>query len=148
MVSDAQVEAAIAAYVDLNTDGACTWPDDYGGAVAGWYREFMRAALEAAEKAARKAAPDWYWRHFDPDDAGDSIHEALRHVGEGVVCHIGSSYVGPSFFAAMVPVLDLESDDTEEIAADTEEECLRLVKEHMALYNAMRAPTPPEASHD
>jgi hypothetical protein len=99
----------------------------------------MKGALEAAEAVRVKAEPDWYWRQIDPDDAGDSINEALRFVGEGVVCHLGSSYVGPSFFAAMVPVLDLESDDTEEITADTEDECVRLVKERYAALKALAA---------
>jgi hypothetical protein len=97
----------------------------------------MKGALEAAEAVRLKAEPDWYWRQIDPDDAGDSINEALRFVGEGLVCHLGSSYVGPSFFAAMVPVLDLESDDTEEITADTEDECVRLVKERYAALKAL-----------
>lgn len=85
----------------------------------------------------KEQKPDWYWRHLDPDDAGDSIREALRHTGEGVVCHVGSSYAGPSFFAAIVPILDPESDETQEITADTEEECLALVKRHMELHRAM-----------
>ena len=105
-------------------------------------KEAQRRALTAVREAGCevvrvKAEPDWYWRQIDPDDAGDSINEALRFVGEGVVCHLGSSYVGPSFFAAMVPVLDLESDDTEEITADTEDECVRLVKERYAALKAL-----------
>jgi hypothetical protein len=87
----------------------------------------------------KDAKPDWYWRQLDPDDCGDSIHEAIHMMGEGVVCHLGSSYSGPEFFAAIVPVLDPNTDDTEEITAETEEECLRLVQERMAAHRAMLA---------
>jgi hypothetical protein len=77
---------------------------------------------------------DWYWRDLDPDDSGDSIHEAIRMLGEGVVCHVRSSFLGPDFFAAIVPTLDDNS--TEEIVADTEDECTRLVKQRYAVIGA------------
>jgi hypothetical protein len=86
----------------------------------------MRAALEAVMPMIRAEvleeqrkrftdphAADWYWRDLDPDDSGDSISEAIYITGEGVVCHVRPSFMGPSFFAAIVPVLDTESNDTE-----------------------------------
>lgn len=94
--------------------------------------EKLRAAL------AKTHEPDWFWRDLDPDDSGDTIGEALRYMPDGCVCAISSSYKGPSFFAARVPVLDLESDDTEEICTKTEAECLSAVKERMAARAALK----------
>ena len=81
---------------------------------------------------------DWYWRDLDPDDSGQTINEAIHMMGEGVVCAVSSSFKGPSFFAAIVPVLDLESDDTEELAADTHEECVQMVRARYAALAALK----------
>jgi hypothetical protein len=88
----------------------------------------LRAEVERLKSDRASAEPDWFWRDFDPDDSGDTVEEALRHMPQGVVCHIRSSYIGPSFFAATVPVLDADSDDQEYIRADTEDECRALVR--------------------
>ena len=79
---------------------------------------------------------DWFWRQMDPDDSGDSIHEALRHVPDFVVCHMGASYSAGDFFAARVPTLSDDDDDTEELIAETEQECIRLVAERRAMLAA------------
>jgi hypothetical protein len=113
-----------------------------------------RAALEAIAPAIRAEAleeerkrfkdpraADWYWRDLDPDDSGYSINEAIHMMGEGVVCHVRSSFTGPDFFAAIVPVLDADSDDTEEIVADTADECVMLVQERYAAIRAMKDKT-------
>jgi hypothetical protein len=88
----------------------------------------LRAEVERLKSDRASAEPDWFWRDLDPDDSGDTVEQALRHMPQGVVCHIHSSYIGPSFFAATVPVLDADSDDQEHIRADTEEECRALVR--------------------
>lgn len=79
---------------------------------------------------------DWFWRQMDPDDAGDNVHEALRHVPDFVVCHIGASYSAGSFFAARVKTLSDDDDDTEEFIAETEQECIRLVADRRAMLAA------------
>ena len=79
-----------------------------------------------------QSKPTWFWRQLDPDEAGGSIHEALRFVPDFVVCHLGASISAGSFFAARVPVLDRESDDTEELTAETEDECRALVQQRIA----------------
>jgi hypothetical protein len=88
----------------------------------------LRAEVERLKSDRASAEPDWFWRDLDPDDSGDTVEEALRYMPQGVVCHIRSSYIGPSFFAATAPVLDADSDDQEYIRADTEEECRALVR--------------------
>ena len=101
-------------------------------------RDEARAALNAITKRSNDPqAADWYWCDLDLDECGDSIHEALRDVGSGVVCAISSSFKGPSFFAAVVPTLSVDDDDTEELIADTQEECVRLVKERFAAIRAL-----------
>lgn len=109
----------------------------------------MRCARDAAEATFgpehKESEPDWFWRDLDPDDSGHTISEALSHVPHGVVCAIHSSYAGPSFFAAVVPVLDPESDNTEEIRADTEDECVAAVKERFAARAALSAQKEEEA---
>jgi hypothetical protein len=99
----------------------------------------LRAEVERLKSDRASAEPDWFWRDLDPDDSGDTVEEALRHMPQGVVCHIRSSYIGPSFFAATAPVLDADSDDQEYIRADTEEECRALVR---ARWKARAALTP------
>jgi hypothetical protein len=106
-------------------------------------RDEAREALQAiAQRASDPQGADWYWRDLEPDECGDSIHEALRYVGEGVVCSISSSFIGPKFFAAVVPTLNAEADDTEELIADTQDECVRLVKERQAAIRALKDRTP------
>ncbi|MBL8575031.1 MAG: hypothetical protein JNM13_15255 [Hyphomicrobiaceae bacterium] len=87
----------------------------------------LRALGQPPEKPADA---DWYWRWLDPDDAGSTMHEALRHVPDGLVCHLGASYHAPSVFAARVPVGG-GSDETTEIVGGTEADCRRMVEEHM-----------------
>ncbi len=108
---------------------------DNAGKVAALRAENER--LRAALEEHKKAKPDWYWRDLDPDDAGDTIGEALRFMPDNVVCAIRSSFVGPTFFAARVPVLDPESDDTEELCADNEADCLLLVKDRLKARAAL-----------
>jgi hypothetical protein len=127
-ITDEQFNAASRAYLDLR------YADKS-------HDEAMRAALEASEAArgkphAKLGDGDWFWRELDPDDSGDSVHEALSFVPDFVVCHIGSSYNAASFFAARVPTISQDDDDTEEIIAETEQECIRLVAERKALLDA------------
>jgi hypothetical protein len=98
----------------------------------------LRAEVERLKSDRASAEPDWFWRDLDPDDSGDTVEEALRHMPQGVVCHIRSSYIGPSFFAATVPVLDADSDDQEYIRADTEDECRALVRAALNLSQEPR----------
>lgn len=105
------------------------------------------AALSASQPApSPKSEPDWFWRDLDPDDSGDSTHEALRFVPSGTVCCISSSYIGPTFFAARVPVLDRESDDEEVLQANTQENCILLVRERLKALDAL-PPAPLSPQH-
>ena len=107
------------------------------------HREIAR--LREHEKRGRG---DWFWRQLDPEECGDSIHEALRFVGQGVVCHVGASWSAGSFFAAIVPAADIDSDETDEVVADTEEECLRLVLERYAARAALASARSEKAGAD
>jgi hypothetical protein len=122
--------------------------DEYDDALT---NNAMRAALEAVAPLIAAQAiedqrrslrdpqrADWYWRDLDPDDCGYCVNDAITMMGEGVVCHVRSSFIGPDFFAAIVPVLDKESDDTEELIAETAEECARLVQERYAAIRAAK----------
>ena len=77
--------------------------------------------------------PDWWWRDLDPDDAGDTPHEALRNVPDYTVCALSSSYVGPSMFAVRVPTSS-DDDETEVLLFDTEAEALKAARSRAARH--------------
>lgn len=116
-------------------DGAYSLGLEAGRKEAGAEIAKLQAEIERLTK--RVEEPDWFWRELDPDDSGVTIEEALRHVGEGLVCAINSSFRGPVFFAAVVPVLDPESDDTEVIQAKTEADCKLAVIARLKAHAAM-----------
>lgn len=67
---------------------------------------------------------DWFWREIDPDDSGDSPHEAIRFLPDFTVSCVCSSFRGPTRYVFRAPVLDANSDDTEILHFATEEEAL------------------------
>jgi hypothetical protein len=77
---------------------------------------------------------DWFWRDLDPDDCGDTPGEAINRSMQGnfTVCHIRSSFSGPSKFCFTAPVLDPGSDDEECLCFDTQEEAIAAAKERRA----------------
>ena len=77
-------------------------------------------------------AADWFWRDMDPDDNGDSAHEAICMMPEYCVCCVNSSFTGPTRFAFRAPVLDAESDDTEILHFATKDEALEAASKRMA----------------
>lgn len=90
----------------------------------------LRDALTAGKpEQAVPSEPDWWWRDFDPEDSGDSPHEALRNVPDFCVCLLRSSYNGPDKFAFRSPTLNPDDDDDEVILFDTEHEALAAAKE-------------------
>lgn len=120
------------------------WRREYRAALEAVAADIRNAALEEARmRRSKPGMADWFWRDLDPDDSGDSIHEAIHRMGEGVVCAVSSSFRGPSFFAAIVPTLNPDSDDTDEVIATTAAECARLVKERYAAIRALKTKVTP-----
>lgn len=77
---------------------------------------------------------DWFWRDLDPDDCGDNPQEAVHRsmLGNFTVCHIRSSFTGPSKFCFTAPVLDPASDDEECLCFDTQDEAIAAANERRA----------------
>jgi hypothetical protein len=90
--------------------------------------EIMRGVKRDEDDAFNKA--DWFWRTMDPDDCGDSPHEAVNRAMLGMfcVCEIASSYRGPTRYGFIAPVLDSESDDEEFVHFATHEEAMQAAK--------------------
>jgi hypothetical protein len=93
--------------------------------------DFIRAQQAEIERL-KNIEPDWWWRDLDPDDSGDTPHEALRNVRDYVVCHLRSSHTGIDKFAVRVPTLDPDNDDDEVLMFDTEQEALAASRERLA----------------
>lgn len=90
-----------------------------------------------ASDGERFDAADWFWRDMDPDDNGDSAHEAIVMMPEYCVCCVNSSFTGPTRFAFRAPVLDAESDDTEILHFATKDEALEAASKRMASRAAL-----------
>jgi hypothetical protein len=93
---------------------------------------------EVIEKA-KNVEPDWWWRDLDPDENGDTPHQALAGVADFTVCHLHSSFIDPDKFAFRAPTLSLNDDDDEVIMADTEEEAMALAEKRIKDLKKLQA---------
>lgn len=87
----------------------------------------LREALRDFDKA------DWFWRDLDPDDSGDSAHEAISMLPDFMVSCVCSSFSGPTRYVFRAPVLDSGSDDTEVLHFATESEAIATARARAAL---------------
>ena len=94
-------------------------------------REIVDQVLGPQSPPADGLEPDWWWRHLDPDDAGDSPGEALRHVPDYCACHLGTSLSLGDVWAVRVPTLS-DDDDTEVLQFETEDAAMAAAKERHA----------------
>ena len=95
---------------------------------------------DAAETdAERFDRADWFWRVIDPDDSADTPSEAIHRgmIGDYCVCKIASSYTGPVRFGFTAPVLDPDSDDTEFLHFETQQEAIDAAKARAAALRAI-----------
>lgn len=115
---------------------------------SGWFESMERycdcedglTQRPAAPAEAAEPEPDWWWRDLEPDDSGDSPHEALSLVPDLCVCLLRSSYTGPTKFAFRAPRLDPDTDDTEVLLFDTEAEALAAAKTRAEQLATLAAP--------
>ena len=86
---------------------------------------------------------DMFWRTLDPDDSGDNPSEALNRgmVGAFTVCEVASSYMGPTRYGFIAPVLDAESDDEEFLHFATQAEAMTAAGDRMAALEKLRPST-------
>lgn len=121
------------------------------------------ASGEVADRIARlcddyikSQKPDWYWCQIDPDESGDSPHEAMHmHRPRLTPVELGSSYVGPVLWGVMSPPLpDADDDGETDHVFSTREEAEAFCAERAAIFeraeqeaeiNGLATPGPLEA---
>ena len=138
-MTDKEAVEAIAAiiYEAMRFDRENETPEWQGGnSIAETEARAKAVAIIAHIRELKSREPDWWWRDLDPDESGDTPHEALRNLPDFTVSHLRSSYTGPDKFAVRVPVLDDESDDDEVLLFDTEQEALDASKQRYAALAA------------
>lgn len=101
------------------------------------YVDALAAPALAPEAERRKdpRAADLYWADGNEESGSDSLEGALDCYDIGEIQGFSSAFWGPNFFAARVPVLNAEGEDTgdtEIVTAETSEACQRLVDERMS----------------
>ena len=109
-------------------------------AIEGWHVIHPNITVQDAKTdAERFDRADWFWRVMDPDDSADTPAEAIHRgmIGDYCVCEIASSYTGPVRFGFTAPVLDPDSDDTEFLHFETQQEAIDAAKARAAALRAI-----------
>ncbi|MBB4103046.1 hypothetical protein [Allorhizobium borbori] len=105
------------------------------------FREWTALLHADAEAIAANSfdKADWFYRAMDPDDSGQTPHEAISKscFGHFTVCEIASSFTGPTRYGFTAPIP--ESDEDEFLHFETEAEAIAAAKERAELLDQIAA---------